>query len=102
MSYTQAARRTGRTTRMLDDAKRLTDDGHAVYIIAANGPQAMEFRRELSDRPEIKVECRPPEGFNWQTMRVVGAHPNCVFLVDHYAIENKFDTMLKMLHRYDS
>jgi len=34
-------------------------------------------------------------------MRLIGAHPNCVVLVDHHAIEDRFARVLEMLHAYD-
>lgn len=34
-------------------------------------------------------------------MTVLAMHPNCVVLVDHFAIEMRFQAMLEMLHRYD-
>jgi len=39
---------------------------------------------------------------DWENMRMTGAHPNCVLLVDHFAIESKFSQILAMLHRFDA
>lgn len=94
-------RQSGRTTRMLEDARRLSREGRAVYVIAANGQHAATLRGELNDK-SISVETVHTLGnFDWVTMSLRGAHPNCCVLVDHYAIESRFSLMLEMLKRYD-
>lgn len=97
-------RQTGRTTRMLEHARELSKQRRAVYIVAANEQHADMLRRELGDEPHgIEVETEESIGnLDWQTMTMRGAHPNCVLLVDHYAIESRFGRMLEMLTRYDS
>ena len=93
-------RGTGRTTRMLDEAKRMAADGKAVYVIAANELQANELRSLAGE--SVKVETAKSAGnFDWEQLRLVGAHPNCVTLIDHYAIESRFARVLEMLHRFD-
>lgn len=96
-------RRTGRTTRMLEHAKKLAREGRAVYVIADN---AMDMRRLEAECNEpslgIKFETpHSPGNFDWETMRLIGAHPNCVVLVDHHAIEDRYARILEMLHAYD-
>lgn len=50
----------------------------------------------------IKFETpHSPGNFDWERMRLIGAHPNCVVLVDHHAIEDRFSRVLAMLHAYD-
>ena len=97
-------RRTGRTTRMLQYAMQLSELGRAVYIIAANEKQAKDLRLQLGNEPHgIKVETESSLGdFDWQRLTVPGAHPYCVFLVDHYAIERKFGALLNMLTNFDN
>jgi hypothetical protein len=34
-------------------------------------------------------------------MTLRGAHPNCIVLVDHFAIERRYAAVLEMMHRYD-
>lgn len=96
---------TGRTTRMLDDAMEQARNGHAVYVIAASQrhKQILEHMGgEEAHKLGIKFETTHSMGnFNWQTMRLSGAHPNCVVIADHYTIESEFAAMLNMLHRYD-
>ncbi len=97
-------RATGRTTRMLEEAKRLASEGRAVYVIADN----------ITDARRLQMQCNAPKNsgikfetarefreFDWDNMRVMGAHPNCAFLVDHHAIEDRYHAVLKELHCYD-
>ena len=104
--------KTGRTTRMLLDALRLCHDGQAVYVVAANIADSARLNRMLDtlgrtedekDGPAfVKVETGWSLGnLNWETLTLVGAYPNCVVLMDHYAIETHFSRMLEMLTRYD-
>ncbi len=100
-------RGTGRTTRLITNAHRLAKEGRAVYIVADNQMDARRLQRLVDvDHPEphgIKVETPASLGsWDWDTLRSVGAHSNCVFLVDHHAIEDRFARVLEMLHRYDS
>lgn len=104
-----ANRQTGRTTRMLEHAKQLAAQGKAVYVIAANKQHADQLAVALGGErmgvdigDGIKVET--PEScsnFDWHTMSLRGAHPNCVVLVDHFAIERRFSRILEALHAYD-
>ncbi len=99
-------RRTGRTTRLVLDAIEIAAKENAVYIVTANQREVERFEKllglERMQRLGIKVET--PEtlgGWSWERMRVEGAHDNCAFLVDHFAIESRFAAMLRELHRYD-
>lgn len=94
----------GRTIRMLREAVELAEQGRAVYVVAANSFHATLLRNILGkDKAQelgIKFEgC--PHDFDWETLRVRGSHPNCVFLVDHHTIEEKFQRILEVLHMYD-
>ncbi|WP_291015315.1 hypothetical protein [Hydrogenophaga sp.] len=100
-------RRTGRTTRMLIDAVSCAREGKAVYVIAANRQEQGRLQRllwELTDDQlchGIKVETPSSVGLDWNSFTLIGAHPNCVVLVDHFTIERLFATQLHELHRYD-
>lgn len=96
-------RQTGRTTRMLEHAKALAKAGRAVYIIAANEQQRRWLEDRIGQGPMgIKVETwETLRNFDWQTMSLLGAHPNCAVVVDHFAIESRFRRMLEELVRYD-
>lgn len=99
----------GRTTRMLKRAKELALAGRTVYVLAAN-----EIHRKLLedvairfvgidpvDLDGIKFETeRSLPDFDWITWTLVGAHPNCIVLADHWAIEKRFGHVLAELHRY--
>lgn len=95
----------GRTTRMLAEAKALALSGRAVYIIAANCQHASLLESRLGNERfnlGIKVEVPTRIGnFDWDTVKLIGTHSNCVVLVDHYAIETHFADVLEMLHRFD-
>lgn len=106
-------RRSGRTTRMIEEAIRLARvERRAVYVLTHNSTEALRLRGEIARRlrPDerdsmlgIKVEpFRPMESFSVNTMSVRGAHENCAFLVDHHAIEHRFERLLIELHRYDA
>lgn len=98
----QAKRQTGRTGRLLQEAKRLKQEGRAVYIIAATQRHAQELQRCLPPGTGIKVETPGSCGnFDWETLTLRGAHPNCVTLVDHYAIEHHQGHLLQAWTRFD-
>ena len=96
------ARQTGRTTRMLEEAKRLSRMGFAVYVVAAYGAQAAHFKDKLRDYPSIKVETFDTlDNLNPTTLTLRDAWPSCRVLVDHYAIECEYAGILEELVRYD-
>lgn len=99
-------RRTGRTTRMLEEAARLDAKGRAVYVVTADEAQrrrlAAEFEQEHGvTGVKFETEASLGAAWDWKRLRIRGAHPNCVVLVDHHAIEQHFGAMLDMLHRFD-
>jgi len=103
----KANQRSGRTSRMLVEAVNAHKFGRAVYVVAASHRHAHEIRRMLTsmvgqdEARRIKVETADGVGFDWETMRVEMAHPNCQFFVDHYAIERRWYEMLLALHAWD-
>lgn len=99
-----SARRSGRTTRMLERAKKLNAEGRAVYVIADNKAEVNRLKILLGkDIGGIKVETQESLSlnFDWCTLRGPGMRPNCAVLVDHHAIEDRFAAVLKELHAYD-
>lgn len=95
---------TGRTTRMLKEAVALSREGKSVYIVAANTEHVRTLRIMLSREDSLYINIDTPEGlgnFEWESMTLRNAWPNCVVLVDHYTIEYRFHAMLAMLHKYD-
>lgn len=100
-------RNTGRTHNMLVHAHLLAEEGRAVYIIAHDQHQARRFEKEIKDS-SIKVEVLKSTNnwselnFDWETLTLRGAHPNCVVLLDHHVIEKRFWRLLEMWSRYDN
>ena len=99
-------RQTGRTIRMLEDAKRLAKEGRAVYIITQNRAEQKRLAHLLGnpdDNPYanplgIKVETPDtPGNFDWETCSLIGAFPNCVVLIDHFAVECEISRRLAIL-----
>lgn len=99
-------KRTGRTTRMLEEAIRLQQEGRAVYVMVGSGSEKERLENILYNgmgaSKSIHVDnVHMSQTFDWDLMRLNGAHPNCICLVDHAVIERKFSPVLEMLHRYD-
>ena len=90
---------------MLSEAVKLAEHGRAVCVIAADSREQERLHSLLGERGDklgIKIETdSSPGNFCWEQMRLIGAHPNCVVLVDHYAIESRFGRILEMLHLFD-
>jgi hypothetical protein len=101
-------RSTGRTTRMLQEAIRLSEQRHAVYVISASTyhREMLQIKLDSLNPPEyhgIKIEVADAlPTFDWKRMCLKGAHPNCRVLVDHWVIESQYSEMLKMLHQFDA
>lgn len=95
-------RATGRSTRMFNEAVRLSRDGSAVYIISRN-KHLQRLVDEMESRGAIKCEEHIPKEFDWLQMRVRGSHPNCVWLIDHHSIESDpvFAAMFSAMTRFD-
>ena len=97
-------RNTGRTTRMLLHAKLLAAEGRAVYVVVDNSRERNRLLLELGkDNKGIEIETPETLGnLDWQTMTLRSAHPNCIVLADHHAIEDRFRAIVDMLHYYDA
>lgn len=91
---------------MLADAVRLAREGRAVYVMVNThhyGKQlCAQLPVEIGEIHGIKFET-PDElpNFNWKTMELEGAHPNCVVLIDHHAVETIWASILNAWVRYD-
>jgi hypothetical protein len=99
-----AKRNTGRTSRMLESARLVAQEGRGVYVIAAHQRHADELRHMLgSDAGRIKVETAHGIGhrLDWTTMTLRGHLRDCVVLVDHYTIESLFGAILSEWVRYE-
>jgi hypothetical protein len=95
---------------MLTEAFRQAKEGKAVYIIAANHGHISQMEG-LADRlfgageaSALGVKFETPASlpsFDFRTMQLKGAHPNCRVFVDHWAIESEYAKMMSELHRFD-
>lgn len=98
-------RGTGRTSRMLAQAYEFANLGRAVYIVMATAHEAHILRDQIPPDSGIKVETPTSlTNLDWVRMTMTGAHPNCVLLVDHHAIETHFivpGRAYEMQHRFD-
>lgn len=92
----ETRRGTGRTTRMLEEARRLADEGKAVYVVAANGEYASRFKEILNTR-SIVVLSMMDGAFSWRDCGVRDAHPGSVVLIDHYAAERRVEDLEALL-----
>lgn len=105
MSLREVVYQTGRTTRMLEHAISLAQQGRAVYVAMASKEQgeALELQRRIRAAWSTSIQIEPYHDLdiNWETMTLRGAHKNCVLLVDHFVIEKKFFRMLQMQEQYD-
>ncbi len=95
-----SARRTGRTSRMLDEAKRLASDGVPVTVIASTHSHANVMRAQCHGYAIEFLSFGCVLNFDWQEMRFRGDRETVV-LVDHHVIERAFSRILEMLHRFD-
>lgn len=104
----EALRQTGRTTRLVEKACREALIGRAVYILALDVRQVKYIQHQVEGtwarmhgaegrRHGIKVESMMDwEGhrqWDWNDMLPMHRdyHPNCLFLVDHAAVEFRLD-----------
>lgn len=95
-------RRSGRTTRMLENAEAQAKAGKAVYVICANASLVAMYA--TPERLALGISFETPASlphFDWRRWRNPGAHENCVFLADHFTIEEYWGTVLEMAHRWD-
>lgn len=97
--FDEKLRQTGRTTRMLEKAKKLAQEGRAVYILAANRAERSRLKALLGINDlGISVEALSAlSNFDWNNLSLRGAHPNCIVLVDHYALEREIQRRLEGL-----
>lgn len=98
-------RRTGRTTRMVEEAIKLARCGHAVCILVHEGSYARLLRQKVDDLASrlypgiahgIKVEAFDfhwENNFDWNILRQPSAHPNSRFLLDHALVEKKIEQL---------
>jgi thymidine kinase len=90
---------TGRTTRLIEEAKRLQQQGKRVVVVVATSHQVNEIRIKTGDT--IPVVHSQSSEWDWNEMRQHGLPLETEYLIDHYAIEKKYAKILQALHRFD-
>lgn len=124
MTLMKKLERTGRTTRMLQDAVRQASSGKEVFVVVRSMeevPRAMEQAYALAPEPKpSKRHTREGDRLVWENggsaeivpagsltrdelldLHVRGTDTMAVVLLDHYVIERVFGSLLSMLHKYD-
>ncbi len=91
------ARATGRTTKMLREAEDLSMQGKKVCVVVPRN-LIKEYKRKLAGTTVQVIGML--ENFDYRTMSVQGVR-DTIYLIDHYVIEQQFEKILDMLHRYD-
>lgn len=106
-------RSTGRTTRMLEEAIRLSSEGRAVYVMIHTRTAEAEFKHRAAmicerkgiEVPAIKFETWESLGGNrgvdLTQQKMFGAHPNCCLFIDHHFYQHHFEHILAGFHQWD-
>lgn len=102
-----ALRQTGRTTRMMRHALAEAKKGRSVYVLFSTRAEveryACTYMSMISATSgAIKLETPDSCGFDFESGRVRGSHPNCLFLVDHHVIESRFSNLVRWLEEFDA
>lgn len=105
LEFEKRQRQTGRTTRMIEEAKKLAKEGKQVYVIV-NDPRegkALKERHKIpADAWVVFTTFEDVPGYDYRRGVVPNSNPDRVaVLVDHYAIEMRFGAMMRLMHRYD-
>ncbi len=106
MKFEDIARRSGRTTRMMEEAKRLDAEGKSVYVVFSSQTEC-DYWRDFVTGTGIKIET--PQSIGGKHIveevlvegRLRGHSPNVVTLIDHYYIFKKYAPFILTFHRWD-
>jgi len=100
------ARQTGRTTRMVEDAKQMAAEGKQVAILVHSVDYGRDVRQRHAIPEAIRIVNRRTgtvDFVDWDAARIAfhnsGAMP---LFIDHFAIENHYSGMLNQLFRWDA
>lgn len=113
--------KTGRTTRMICFAVDQAKATGRHFIICANKGHLSGMRARITQAFSIdeKTKLHPFEvylkgggqislrtvdnsQFDWATLRCGGVAPEVGMSIDHYAIEYKYNLLLKEFHKWDA
>ncbi len=100
------ARQTGRTWRMMQEARRLWQEGKKVYIVVRTLEDVQRLRHRYKVPAEVKIEAITLPGVfslvgNEREPFTVNGWKNCEVLVDPSAIEYRYENYLRHFHRFD-
>jgi hypothetical protein len=114
-------RGSGRTSRLLAEARKLALEGKHVKLYFHNHRHAMQslvdfltkYKEEFGQERISQCSCYLSTGvieflspvagsFDWENLQESGIEKSIVTLVDHWTIEKRFSALLQMLHRYDA
>jgi len=105
-------RQTGRTERMIQEAFFAVRQRRAVYVMVAQAEHVKPMIIRIDDAwlafceqhgmrdvvHGIKVETpRTLPFWNWTTMQLERAHPNCIVFVDHSAVEMQIEFLQRQI-----
>jgi hypothetical protein len=101
-----AGRQTGRTSRMIDAAVEQAENGHHCYVVCASQREVVRLNQAIASR-----ECSHPERvhvipahnarIDWNDLRVYGASFGEQTYFDHYALENRYGSVLREWSRFN-
>lgn len=94
-----AFRRTGRTTRQIQDANRLAFEGNEVVFIGHSMDFLSAVKGQLSKEVGIG-STRDIGKWNWETFSIDGYSKDTKFVVDHYAFESEFVRRGEVIQRH--
>lgn len=106
MELLKKLRQTGRTTRMLNMAHKLTALGTPVAIVVHDRKYAELVRRMVRNDKLVMVRVMPQDnglGIDWdEDTCLVPGMGRMPMLADHAAIEYRYHGLLEHLHRWDA
>jgi hypothetical protein len=114
----QELRQTGRSTRMLLEAEKLSRDGGYCFVIAGSQLERDRLRRKFlklfsgcrdagpnkvyTPTGQVSFEAIADVDLDWNLLRPMACHNSCAVLIDHWVFEKTYGHILKELHRFDS
>lgn len=105
LEFEKRQRQTGRTHRMMEEAKKLAKEGKQVYIIVNDvreGKALKERHKVSADAPIVFTTFDDVPKYDYRRGVLPSINPDkIVVLVDHYAIEMRFGAMMRLMHHYD-
>jgi len=96
-------RQTGRTTRMLTEARRLRDEGRCVYVLVHSEQYKKLLQTQENKGLRFETWYSFRHSYDENTLEMHrAAHANCVLLIDHHALEQKYAAVLRKLRQWST